>query len=711
MQVPNWPMQLWHTLRERVEELYGVRGNRKRHAVRFSDLELYDQRLVDAATRGAAEADGDETSAGAGSGGGGSGSSGEGLPIGAANKLAAIASGQGLAKIIGTSGVTATEMVVVGSGRNLIINSRFRHGLDNWPYTISAGAVDDETDYRIQPSGTPWSGGLYPTMLIDQQGNAQGATAVVQYVEIIDTEGETAPGVPVVPNRWLEISAHVSAHRCRVEIEAVFYQASGEEISTTVPDANATTDDVPGPSDAPLLWPQIYVKVQAPFGAAYCSLRLRKFPTNVGEASSQMFVYGAQITTSTADKEDISPFSPDGTTLIDGKLIMTGTLDADDIKTGQLTADFITIDKLLTIDAVNAGFSMGRENAFDLGQDGIYLGRTESSDGSIGFGFSVGRQADGLQEYIQHTKDVGLEIVNARFGIGGGALNDTTLSTSQTFDIDPGTNSVDLVIVGGGGAGVSRRFQYKSTGFTDFQGTSGGTTTVEIYDGANPVPGLSWTAAGGLVGGAGQPNGGNSAVGTGGTAGGNPSGRNATGIGAGGGGSGQYSYSEGDPVRVPSSNGGAAGQQIVVKDIDVSALTDPKVVVTAGAAGIAAIISPANYLAQNGGNGSPGGVRVSEVTDLPQPGTLVSARPTFSGVMLNTGPYPDLGAGFWHLSTDGGNYDIGLGVVEISTEGEVVTHVYGHYASFFSNKTPVQAGFALSARNVTYRFFPTGYRP
>ena len=342
---PKWTTQQWQLIRERVETLFGVRGDRSDHAVRFRDLDLYDERLSHAVVRGAAEADGLETPSGAAASRPGA------LPGAGSAIMSAIASGQALAQAVGATAALVTELLVVGSASNRLTNTRFRQGLINWQYTVPAGSVADESSMSLRLPPATWSGGQYPTLMIDQTGSSTGDDVLVTHHELVDTAGGMQPGAPVVPNRWIEVSAHVSAHRCRAQIEAVFYDASGTLLATSAHDTNSTVDDVPGPSDAPLQWTQIWAKMQAPVNSAFASLRIRKKPTNSGDANSQVFVYGVQLAHSAADKTQPSAFSPDGTSIIDGGQIIADSITA---ASGAIADATITTAKIadLQVDTI-----------------------------------------------------------------------------------------------------------------------------------------------------------------------------------------------------------------------------------------------------------------------------------------------------------------------------------------------------------------------
>ena len=121
-----------------------------------------------------------------------------------------------------------------------------------------------------------------------------------------------------------------------------------------------------------------------------------------------------------------------GQLLVDGEIITqhiaAGAVNADRLEAGTITSGLIAaaavkaanmaIDQNLSINAVGAGFAMGKGSASDFSADGIYMGRTLNQDLSTGFGFLIGSTSlSGLSQYLRATRDNGLDIVNAAFGI------------------------------------------------------------------------------------------------------------------------------------------------------------------------------------------------------------------------------------------------------------------------------------------------------
>jgi len=382
-------------------------------------------------------------------------------------------------------------------------------------------------------------------------------------------------------------------------------------------------------------------------------------------------------------------------------------LNADNITAGTMSVARINVDEIMSIDATTAGFAMGKFNPYDLGTDGIYMGRTDEG-GSTGFGFAMSYDNGASTESIQATSQTGLKINNAKFFRDlEPTPQTTTITSSQTVSIPSGTAKLSLDMIGGGGGG------HRGDGST--HGANGGTTTVTLKNGSTTIK--TWTAAGGVGGNAsrsaksGSP-GQSSIWGTGGAGGSGAyfqstgsgksgtggytvdetPGGHATGYGAGGGGGG------GDNT---GGVGGFAGQLQSVTDYDISGLSNPSLVITVGAKGNGASGSA------NGGNGSPGRVDYRLGGDLAFRADVIPLTPTATGTMLCQGPFPDLGAGYWILSrTDSGFMD--FGEVTINDSGETVRMHQNQCMSFVSSKTPIAGSTSYPNKTIKYQFFKMG---
>jgi hypothetical protein len=382
-------------------------------------------------------------------------------------------------------------------------------------------------------------------------------------------------------------------------------------------------------------------------------------------------------------------------------------LRADNITAGRMSVARIDVDEILSIDAKSAGFSMSKTSPYDLSSDGIYMGRTDEN-GVAGFGFAMSYDNGSSTESIQATSQTGLKINNAKFFRDlAPTPSAVQVTSSQTVTLPAGTKTLSMLIVGGGGGGHG--------GDTSNKGGNGGNTSVVLKDGSTTIE--TFTVATGGAGGQNPTSGrsgtaGKSGIrGTGGALGlgrrtvytgsgkGQDSytaqeepGGHASGFGAGGGGGGG-DYNGGE--------GGSAGAAYGVPPMDISHLSNPKLVITIGAAGSGASGSA------SGGNGAPGLLEytVTEVSAFRA--DVIPLEPTATGTMLCQGPFPNLGAGFWVLSRNvSGNMD--FGDVEINDSGKTIRMHETNSMSFVSSKTPVILNTPYPNKTINYQFFKMG---
>lgn len=346
--------------------------------------------------------------------------------------------------------------------------------------------------------------------------------------------------------------------------------------------------------------------------------------------------------------------------------------DADNVLIPQtLRARHMIIDENLDIDSANGAFRMGKSSAADATNDGIFLGRTDEGGGVTGFGFKVGRVADGSEEYIRHTKADGLKIKNAVFLIGAGTSANAVTEVSQTIELNPAsvTLSLEMQAGGGGRAGTA----------------DGGDTIIVLKDGTTTID--TWTASGGAVGG-GNLNASiiRSTM--------TPNGDGAPGV------SGVASYYRclgGQDEwcywtqAVPGIAGGAAGQFLSFLDLDISGLTDPKLEVTIGAAGSASAGAGKLAYAESGS----AEIAAGPVAFDP------AATGSFSVAAGVAGSFPVLtpARGLWVVSGAPTNWRIDAGA------GPNLRRSAGNM-TFIANKTPVWNTTHTQSITVYYQFFP-----
>lgn len=435
-----------------------------------------------------------------------------------------------------------------------------------------------------------------------------------------------------------------------------------------------------------------------------------------GSASVEFWIRGFSHASHSGDLYIAAPSvtkKRSGATLITPSSIYTEQLASESVTTENLAAGAakvsnIEIDNQLVISAKRGAFVMGKPSAYDQSSDGIYMGRTEEPSNVTGFGFAVQKTApSGLKQTLSATYDNGLRITNANFyrDLEANPIETVELS-SRTYNLPSGAQTISLTLqgAGAGGGGGSRDGR-------GGDGGAGGQTKVALRDGTAVIK--TWVAAGGAIGrgarhpdndnsgGGGGWKGESSAFGTGGSGGNQRPGYDATGQGAGGGGGSSrgYNWHLGKGGR-----GGEAGDLVSVSEYDVSALSNPNLVITIGAAGE----KGAGAGGDNGGLGSPGRVNTTIVEQKPFAADVIPLEPSAWGTMSSAGPFPSQGAGMWFLHTLGDAWRIDIGYISINNSGQDLHLTSQSQAVFVSSKTPTVVTKQGITHTISWQFFKMG---
>ncbi|SPH20980.1 hypothetical protein ASD8599_01721 [Ascidiaceihabitans donghaensis] len=239
-------------------------------------------------------------------------------------------------------GTLATNRLTVGLGQNLLSNTDFSGGIDGWRRLSNAGGSGDETELSLRNAGENFAGTAYPVLQIRQTGaSGDGNYRIIQVSEI--QEDTTIDGVPVTEGDWIEASFKASAHRCDFEFRFRFLDANGSFLSF-----GPRTEVIDGPtgsSDNPNLWAQYWTKDVVPAGAAYAGCQIIKKGTKEND-NSILYLHQPQIAKSHENAQHPAPFSPGGTTLIDGGKLRTNSVTARSIAAGSIKTEHLDVENL-----------------------------------------------------------------------------------------------------------------------------------------------------------------------------------------------------------------------------------------------------------------------------------------------------------------------------------------------------------------------------
>lgn len=123
-----------------------------------------------------------------------------------------------------------------------------------------------------------------------------------------------------------------------------------------------------GNSTNPDLWTRVVASGLAPTGAVYARLVFRKEGTLSGQSDSSLFIWKPQLEESAFAGQEPSPWSPGGTTFING-----GRLFANSITTRELAANSVTAEKILVneLSAISANLGTIQVGSANIGNGAI----------------------------------------------------------------------------------------------------------------------------------------------------------------------------------------------------------------------------------------------------------------------------------------------------------------------------------------------------
>ncbi|MEG1121292.1 MAG: phage tail protein, partial [Citrobacter sp.] len=152
--------------------------------------------------------------------------------------------------------------------------------------------------------------------------------------------------VPVQAGKWYEYSAYVNTHRCGVTLYIEWYTAYGQIISNN---QSAYQGQIGKLGNDLNNYSRLFLNVQAPAGATGAIVYLlMKF---TGETDPYLFFLRLYMAESTQHVTTPSAWAPMGVTQIDGQIITTRTIAAEQIVAETITAteiaaSAITADKI-----------------------------------------------------------------------------------------------------------------------------------------------------------------------------------------------------------------------------------------------------------------------------------------------------------------------------------------------------------------------------
>lgn len=226
------------------------------------------------------------------------------------------------------AGAITTDKLSIGSGRNLVPNSNFSGGFsDGWMFNDGSTALGVRT-INGQPTNS-----YITTKTADPDYNFGTTILKIDFPTntLVDAKVFVdSPKIPIIAGRHYMFQALTGAHRTTVRMEVLFLKASGETVLQYYsPPASTNT-----PLNNIALWTNHFKLLQAPATAVQAIIRIVHGVHTA--AQPVMWVTNVMAEEATANTTQPSPYVQSGSTLIDGNMIKTGTLDANRIKANTL---------------------------------------------------------------------------------------------------------------------------------------------------------------------------------------------------------------------------------------------------------------------------------------------------------------------------------------------------------------------------------------
>jgi hypothetical protein len=214
--------------------------------------------------------------------------------------------------------------------------------------------------------------------------------------------------------------------------------------------------------------------------------------------------------------------------VIDGDLIVTGTITSNQIEAGSIltttiasgavaadniapdavNSSLININSPLNFGQPTSAILGGRESLSDFSTAGFYIGRT-SSDGTNADGFQLSHTSTNNNGDVQGVvhDSTGFNIFEPTFRLKSGTSTPNTALTTQgqTISLAYGqVHTISIIGGGGGGGGASNETSTKAGTYHGTAGSSGGNTTITLTGASGYSGTTSWTASGGSGGARGE---------------------------------------------------------------------------------------------------------------------------------------------------------------------------------------------------------------
>lgn len=226
-------------------------------------------------------------------------------------------------------GAIYAKHLSVGSGKNLLANTEFWGGSQDWVTWVQNGVANRSAD--LLPADDPWALDGQPYTARMTQSDANQDTGIVEWM---GTNPSSGVYIPVKPNQRYEAYAYVGAHRCSAYTCVIWYDANRNYLLEQHSPLAA------GSVGGNLLsgYQQIGLFPVAPANAAFAAFSVRKNKTVAGEVNSYVFMVRPYFGEAYPNQTQFSPWSPGGFTTVGADYIRTGAVIAGKIAASAVTA-------------------------------------------------------------------------------------------------------------------------------------------------------------------------------------------------------------------------------------------------------------------------------------------------------------------------------------------------------------------------------------
>lgn len=268
-------------------------------------------------------------------------------------------------------GTLSTSALVVGLGKNLLIDPSFEDGDAHWGFTTNNGAAG-----KVRNSGSIWAHPAWPTLEIYQPNSNGAGYSDYRHRPIVSANAQGV-GIPAKSNTTYIASVYLSSHRCECGVYIVFFDKDGnflEAKQSNVADVGLSWPRIPDE------WTRVSVVAIAPVNTCFASVWVRKYGTKPNESDSYLFIWKPQIEETHGQASQPSAWSPGGTTYINGGRLFANSITTRELAANSVTSQQITVESLDAISANLGTIKAGRANIAEAAVDTLRI-----AGNSVGF--------------------------------------------------------------------------------------------------------------------------------------------------------------------------------------------------------------------------------------------------------------------------------------------------------------------------------------